>query len=254
MALHYDIKWIQEKFDRGDNIEFQFFWGHTNKETSVINKSCLSQWFESPFVVENVTYLTAEHWMMAQKAKLFGDWKSHEKIIQSINAAKAKELGRCVLGYDEIIWNNTKFDIVKTGNIHKFNQNRVLGSFLIDTHDKVLVETSPSDVVWGIGLSENEPGCDNIYSWRGQNLLGFVLMEVRDFLNDFGFFNPKNSPMLPPWIKFPDISPADMFWRMGGGEDYITIFSQYYNDLSERDKAILNLTHPQPWDWHFYDE
>lgn len=93
MALHYDIKWIQEKFDRGDNIEFQFFWGHTNKETSVINKSCLSQWFESPFVVENVTYLTAEHWMMAQKAKLFGDWKSHEKSFKASTRLMQRNLG-----------------------------------------------------------------------------------------------------------------------------------------------------------------
>ncbi len=254
MALHYDLKWITEKFDRGDNIEFQFFWGHTNKEANVVNKSCLSQWFESSFVVESVTYLTAEHWMMAQKAILFDDWKSYEKIIHCTNTANAKELGRFVLGFDEITWNKTKFDIVKIGNIHKFNQNKALGSFLIDTHDKVLVEASPSDTVWGIGLSQEEPGCDNIHSWQGQNLLGFALMEVRDFLNDFGFFNPLDAPILPPWIRFPGISPYDMFWRMGGGEDYISIFSGYYNALSERDKTVLKLTHPQPWDWNFYDE
>lgn len=120
--------------------------------------------------------------MMAQKALLFNDQKMFEKIIACNKPAEAKELGRYVTGFDEQVWNESKYEIVKNGNIHKFNQNAALLNYLLNTGDRVLVEASPVDRIWGIGLAQDDEDITNIYTWRGENLLGFALMEVRDFL------------------------------------------------------------------------
>lgn len=182
MTPHYDINWLIEKFESGDALKFIYFWGHTNKRNEPAGKFCFSQWFESPFSVDGITYKTAEHWMMAHKALLFGDKMMFEKIIACNKPGEAKALGRKVRNYDDDIWNARKFDIVKLGNIHKFNQHPILADYLLKTNDRILVEASPTDAIWGIGLSQDSEDIDNIYAWRGQNLLGFVLMEVRDFL------------------------------------------------------------------------
>ena len=184
MTTKYDINWLIEKFEKGDTIKYIFFWGHLNKYNETVGKFCFSQWFESPFTVDNVTYKTAEHWMMAQKALLFNDNTIFAKIIRCEKPGEAKELGRQVSGYDDHIWNEKKFDIVKLGNIHKFNQHPILAEYLLKTENRILVEASPVDTIWGIGLSLDSRDIENIYAWRGQNLLGFVLMETRDFLNN----------------------------------------------------------------------
>jgi hypothetical protein len=115
------------------------------------------------------------------------------------------------------------------------------------------VEASPIDTIWGIGLSMGSGYIKNIYSWRGLNLLGFVLMEVRDFLKSFGHFEVLKNTMLPPWKKYPNINPVDMFWRMGDGEDYVIGFGKYFETLDERSKTIYKLTYPAPFDWsNFY--
>ncbi|MES2485185.1 MAG: NADAR family protein, partial [Bacteroidota bacterium] len=213
-----------------------------NKYNETAGKFCFSQWFETPFTVNNRVYKTSEHWMMAHKALLFGDKDNFEKIITCDTPKEAKEFGRQVLGYDEQIWNENKFDIVKLGNIHKFNQHPDFAQYLLKTGDKILVEASPIDTVWGIGLSIDSNYIDNIYAWRGENLLGFVLMETRDFLKDFGHFKPLENSTQPPWLRFPDVSCNDMFWRMGVGESYLTEFSKYFLLLNERDKKIYELT------------
>jgi ribA/ribD-fused uncharacterized protein len=191
---------------------------------------------------------------MSQKALLFNDKTTFEKILSTDRPGEAKELGRQVLGFDDQIWNEKRFDIVKIGNIHKFNQNPAFADYLINTGDKVLVEASPVDIVWGIGLSKESIYIDNIYAWHGLNLLGFVLMEVRDFLKEFGHFKPlENSPQTP-WTKFPNIDKYNMFWRMGKGEDYLMLFYKYYSGLTDKEKIIFNLTNPVPYDWKdFYE-
>lgn len=183
---HYDIKWLTEEYEKGTPLKFLFFWGHTAKLNEGVGKECLSQWYYSPFTVNNIEYKTAEHWMMAQKALLFGDNNTFEKIIQCEKPGEAKELGRQVQGFDEQLWNERRFDIVKLGNIHKFNQHKSLGDFLLNSNERVLVEASPVDTIWGIGLSKDDNDSENIYAWRGLNLLGFALMEVREFLSEFG--------------------------------------------------------------------
>lgn len=182
LMQHYNMKWLIEKLERGETLKFIYFWGHTNKNNEEVSKSCFSQWFESSFTVEGIRYKTAEHWMMAQKALLFGDKAIFEKVIHCNTPHEAKALGRKVLNYDEVIWENKRFELVKLGNIHKFSQNQSLGTYLLNTQDRILVEASPFDAIWGIGLAESSKDIGNIYAWKGLNLLGFVLMETRDYL------------------------------------------------------------------------
>jgi ribA/ribD-fused uncharacterized protein len=174
MTTHYDIKWLTDKFESGDTLKYLFFWGHTNKHNEKVGRFCFSQWFESPFTVNNLTYKTAEHWMMAHKALLFDDKSVFDKIINCDKPGEAKELGQQVLGYDDQIWNEKKFDIVKLGNTHKFNQHPEFADYLLKTENRILVESSPVDTIWGIGLSQDSKDIENIYAWRGQNLLGFA--------------------------------------------------------------------------------
>ena len=249
MKSKYNVDWIKEKFESGEALEFIFFWGHTIKSNDEVGKNCLSQWFNSPFQVENIIYKTAEHWMMAQKALLFGDKKSFQKIISCDNPVEVKEIGRQILYFDEKIWNENKYEIVKNGNIHKFNQSPKLANFLLQTETQIIVEASPFDKIWGIGLSQDDLEVDNIYAWPGENLLGFALMEVRDFLKQFGHFETLIDPIKSPWSEFPKIDIQDMFWRMGKGEDCLMKFINYYTNLPEREKIIYRLTNPTPPSW-----
>jgi ribA/ribD-fused uncharacterized protein len=184
MITGYNIDWLIDKFERGEPLKYLFFWNHVNKYNEEVGKFCFSQWFETPFTVKETTYKTAEHWMMAQKALLFGDQNTFEKIISSNKPGEAKDLGRQVIGFNEKIWVENRYDIVKMGNIHKFNQHPKLAEFLLNTENRVLVEASPVDNIWGIGLSQEQKEIENVYAWQGLNLLGFALMEVRDFLKN----------------------------------------------------------------------
>lgn len=169
-----------------DNIapesKFLFFWGHQPNKDGKITKTCFSQWWLSSFKVEKVTYKTAEHWMMAKKAELFQDEEVLEKILQADSPAEAKKLGREVKNYDDKLWLENRYEIVKKGNYHKFSQNKELKTFLLNTKDRVLVEASPVDPIWGIGMASDHKDVLIPEKWQGLNLLGFALMEVRDEL------------------------------------------------------------------------
>ncbi|MET3034568.1 NADAR family protein [Chryseobacterium sp. NRRL B-14859] len=178
--MKYTLENSQEKFRRKERIKFLFFWGHTAKDT--ITKSCFSQWFPGNFEENGIIYKTAEHYMMAGKAKLFNDSEMLEKILQSNTPNQAKSLGRKVKNFDPALWDEHKYDIVKNGNFLKFSQNRKFKDFLLSTGDKILVEASPYDKIWGIGMLETDTRAENPLLWNGENLLGFALMEVRDVL------------------------------------------------------------------------
>jgi ribA/ribD-fused uncharacterized protein len=247
MAQHYDIQWLTDTVESGASIKYLYFWGHANKYNEETGKFCFSQWYEAPFTMDGITYKTAEHWMMAYKALLFEDHKIFDRIIACRTPAEAKKLGRQVLGFDEIKWNKLRCDIVRLGNIYKFNQHPTFATYLLQTDDKVLVEASPTDTIWGIGLAQDSNYINNIYAWRGLNLLGFALMEARDFLRDFGHFKPLENAMLPPWKKFPGQHPYSMFWRMGAGEEYVINFAKYFYALSDRERMLHELTYPEPF-------
>lgn len=172
------ISYISE----GRKAEYLLFWGHTPAHADAVCKSCLSQWFEASFTVDGVEYKTAEHYMMAQKAELFGDHISYQRIVTSQYPSEAKKLGREISNFNDDVWLKHRFDIVVQGNIRKFSQNIRLRDFLLGTSGKVPVEASPADRIWGIGLSADDKDSENPLNWRGLNLLGFALMKVRRHL------------------------------------------------------------------------
>ena len=120
--------------------------------------------------------------MMAEKARIFGDEEIRQQILAEYSQMAMKKLGRKVRNYDDEIWKEKRFDVVVKGNIAKFSQNEKLLDFLLSTDDKILVEASPKDTVWGIGLDESSPEAIQPRKWIVENLLGFALMEVRDIL------------------------------------------------------------------------
>ncbi|TNY36228.1 NADAR family protein [Thermomonospora catenispora] len=174
-----DVRRLEEL---GRPMEFLFFWGHRPSRSGEIGRSSLSQWWECPFTVDGVTYRSAEHWMMAHKALLFGDERAFARILRAEHPAEAKRIGRQVAGFDEATWAERRWEIVVSGNVAKFGQNPELGAYLLGTGDRILVEASPLDRVWGIGLAADDERASSPSRWRGLNLLGFALMEARSRL------------------------------------------------------------------------
>lgn len=174
-----NVQELQSAIREGEKPTYFFFWGHQPEKNGRIGKSCLSHWWPASFTVEGRTYPSAEHFMMAEKARLFGDSATQEKIIAAADPSEAKRLGREVQGFDQETWNKAKFDVVVCGNLHKFGQDQRLRSFLLDTDPSVLVEASPLDPLWGIGLASTDVRSRNPEEWKGLNLLGFALMEAR---------------------------------------------------------------------------
>jgi ribA/ribD-fused uncharacterized protein len=168
---------IQQIAD-GPKPSFTFFWGHTGH----IQKACLSQWFPCKFKHEGIIYTSTEQWMMAEKARLFNDESTLLKILASSSPKEVKALGRKVTPYNDALWKKESRNIVLQGNLLKFEQNPELRSHLKATGDTILVEASPYDKIWGIGLEANHPHASNPTLWPGENQLGFCLIEARSKL------------------------------------------------------------------------
>lgn len=176
-----NINQLRDDFNKGKKLKYIFFWGHKATE-GVITKSCLSQWYNCKFTVDNIVYHTAEQYMMAQKAILFGDDEVCKKIMATNNPGEYKKLGRQIRNFDQQKWDKHKYDIVVKGNTAKFSQNDNIKYFLLNTGDRILVEASPYDGIWGIAMSKNDPNIENPLMWKGENLLGFALMDTRENL------------------------------------------------------------------------
>ncbi|MGW1917231.1 NADAR family protein [Streptomyces sp. NPDC002076] len=170
----------------GSGIKYLHFWGHRPRPDGRLGASCLSQWWPSPFTVDGVEYATAEHWMMAGKARLFGDAEAERRVLAAGHPAEAKKAGRLVQGFDDGVWERERFRIVVEGSVHKFASDDDLRGFLLGTGDRVLVEASPVDRIWGIGLAADDEAASDPERWRGPNLLGFALMEARERLSGAG--------------------------------------------------------------------
>jgi ribA/ribD-fused uncharacterized protein len=166
----------------GVRIRYLCFWGHRPRRDGQVGASCLSQWWPAPFTVDGVAYATAEHWMMAGKARLFGDAEAERRVLAAGHPAEAKKAGRLVRGFDEETWARERYRIVVEGSVHKFAAHPELREFLLNTGEKVLVEASPVDRVWGIGLAADDEAATDPERWKGANLLGFALMEARERL------------------------------------------------------------------------
>ncbi len=178
--MKYNREKLIEQFEQGEKLKYIFFWGHQSKNPEIITSTCFSQWYEAPFIVDTIEYRTTEHWMMAKKAKLFHDEEKYFSIIKARTPGEAKSLGRQIQNFDEEIWNKHKYEIVVEGNTYKFEQHQKLKTFLMETHQRILVEASPVDTIWGVGLAKDDKNIHNPKLWKGENLLGFALMEVRD--------------------------------------------------------------------------
>lgn len=145
-------------------------------------KGFLSNWYKSEFTVNGVKFVNSEQWMMYQKAKIFGDDETAQKILASTSPKEVKDLGRKVKNYNDTIWNGVRQIVVYEGLKAKFEQNPDLAKRLLDTGDDILVECNPYDNIWAIHMDEDDPRVQDISQWQGQNLLGFTLMLVRTYL------------------------------------------------------------------------
>lgn len=151
--------------------QFTFFWQ---------NRSPFSNWYPSKFTHNGINFTRGEQYMMYQKAMLFGDSEVAQAILLTDNPKEQKDLGRLVRNYDDAKWAAVRVDVMVEGLFEKFNQNEYLKQALLDTGDTEIVEASPYDRIWGIGWTEEDPEAQDKSKWRGQNLLGIVLMKVRD--------------------------------------------------------------------------
>lgn len=183
-----DIEALCREVEGGRAFSYVCFWGHTPKAAAVsaersaaMDKSCLSQWWPASFTLDD-TYASAEMYMMAEKARIFGDTETRAKILAAPDAKAAKALGREVRGYDAAVWERERFDVVTRGSVGKFGQNAHLRAFLVGTGDAVLVEAAPNDAIWGIGVAESDARARDPRLWPGSNLLGFALMRARTVL------------------------------------------------------------------------
>lgn len=152
-----------------------------NKFTFFFSESSpFSQWYRCSFTAHGLTFNCAEQFMMTAKALLFGDQEAAQEIMAAQHPREQKALGRKVRRFDEAKWAACREQIVREGNRAKFTQNPDLLASLLATRGTMLVEASPYDRVWGIGLAESDPRARDPRTWRGLNLLGLLLTGLRD--------------------------------------------------------------------------
>lgn len=149
----------------------------------------LSNWAEAPFTIDWVNYHSSEHYFMAKKASFFGDYDTFAKILDTDNPKEAKALGRLVREFNPGTWSNVSQQIMYKGCFEKFKQNPGLRQQLLNftLRHKTLVEASPYDKIWGIGLGLDNENIFDESLWQGHNLLGKVLNRVRYDLLDLGY-------------------------------------------------------------------
>lgn len=149
--------------------DFVFFWGGT-----------FSQWCPSTFIIDGVKYNSCEQYMMAKKALMFNDFDALQKIMLSKDPSKQKDIGKTVRGFNKDVWETYCREIVFDGNMAKFTQNPSMLKELLETGDREIVEASPKDKIWGIGLHETDPRVFDKSKWLGTNWLGIAIMQVRN--------------------------------------------------------------------------
>jgi len=145
-------------------------------------KNCFSQWYPSEFEYGGIRFSSAEQFMMYEKAVLFKDHDAAKEILKTDHPQEQKAIGRKVKNFDQSIWQKKSVDIVDEANKAKFTQNPTLLDQLMKTTGKTLVEASPTDLIWGVGLTEDDERILNRKNWKGDNLLGIVLTELREEL------------------------------------------------------------------------
>lgn len=143
-------------------------------------ESPFSQWFRCRFYADGIRFITAEQYMMFHKAMLFHDSETAKKILATEEIAEHKRLGRRVKKYNEEVWVLHRRRVAYEANKHKFSQDLTLLETLLHTAGEILVEASPNDKVWGVGMSAEDPDIADPAKWRGENYLGYVLTMLRE--------------------------------------------------------------------------
>ncbi|GAB2838079.1 NADAR family protein [Actinocorallia aurea] len=179
MTSPLDLPSLRRLEAEGARLRYVYFWGHTPNASG---NHVFSQWWQGAFELDGVRYPSAEHAMMAGKARLFGDDAALAKVMAAGHPRDAKSAGREVRGFDEDVWAEHRFDLVTRVSAAKFGATPELRAHLLGTGTRVLVEASPLDRIWGIGLAADAPDASAPARWRGLNLLGFALMRARDLL------------------------------------------------------------------------
>lgn len=155
---------------------------YENNEYILFKSGYPSQWYPSDFKINNKLYVNCEQYMMEQKALVFGDIEIANEIMNTSDPKKHKELGRRVRNFDADVWNNIADEIVFQGNYAKFSQNPMLFEKIIESKNKMYVECSPYDKIWGNGLDINTTLQTPKEDWPGTNRLGKAIMRVRNEL------------------------------------------------------------------------
>lgn len=179
---HDELDRLRQGEHDGALPPLRFFFGHHAPAGHDVGPFVLSQWWPAPFEVGGICYHHAEGYLMAEKARTFGDETALGRILAATRPEVAKRIGRGVSGYDDHRWAELRYAAAVRGNLAKFSQHPELGRYLLSTAPAVLVEASPFDPIWGIGLRAIGPDARHPSRWRGTNLLGFALTEVRALL------------------------------------------------------------------------
>lgn len=172
----YTLEWLKEQIGYGRDFNYTFFWGSSNFN------GYLSNWYHSNFNYKGEQFANCEQFMMAAKAKVCEDEDTRKKIMETNNPKEIKALGRKVKNYDDDLWSSERKNAVLLANYLKFTQNENLGRDLLSTDNSIIVEASPYDKIWGIGMSSTDDAAKSALTWKGENYLGFILMTVRDIL------------------------------------------------------------------------
>lgn len=211
------------------NEQFTLFWGGP-----------FSQWYKSSMDIffwgSMQTFNCCEQYMMACKALMFHDTEILKKILETSDPREQKKLGRQVKNFDVVRWEEVAKEIVYAGNWEKFNSNKGLKKMLLDTAGTTLVEASPYDKIWGIGLSENDPKARQRKFWQGTNWLGEILTEVREDIVAGEKWHTKKGRVLNSMTTQHLLSWLDLARKFGGeysrGKDF--------NFSTEEIKAVLD--------------
>ncbi|KJE19628.1 ribA/ribD-like protein [Frankia torreyi] len=163
-------------------LRFRYFWGQRQAVADGTGAGCLSLRWPARFAVDGVDYPSAQHYVLARKAGLFGDQAAAEAVLALPAPISLAAIGRRIRGFDEAVWDRHRYAVALAANSAKFAQNAILRTYLAGTAGLVLADISPRDRVWGIGCDRDDDRAGRPSAWPGRNLLGFALMEVRDAL------------------------------------------------------------------------
>lgn len=190
----------------GASLAFFPFYGH-RRSGDRVGPEVLSNWWHSPFVYASEHFETAEAALMWEKARLFGDLRTAARLPRTADPATAKRLGRQVRGYDDVRWSAVRFELMVGILEAKFSADVTLAAYLTSFPERVFVEASPSDRVWGVGLRLGDRRVSSPRSWLGENLLGFALTEVAASLSGL----PSPLDLLPAALPEPPVEQLGLF-------------------------------------------